>query len=66
MFEKEEIYIIIPVVEEKAEKAKQKSKDVKQKCKLRINSKKHQKNINVNKIKNRIDASRYNAGLYNR
>ncbi len=66
ILEKEEIYIIIPEIEEKAEKAKEKSKKIKQKRKLRIHSRKHQKNIDVNKIKNMIDASRYNAGFYNR
>ena len=66
ILEKEKIYIIIPVLEEKAEKTQEKSKEIKQKRKLRKDSRKHQKNIDVNKIKNRIDASKYSAGFYNR
>ena len=66
ILEKEEIFVIIPVVEEKAEKAKLKSKEVKQKSKIRKHSKKHQQNIDINKIKNKINASIYNAGIYNR
>ncbi len=66
ILEKEEIYIIIPVVEENAEKVKKKSRKVKQKRKIRANFKRSQGNIEVNKIKNKIDASKYNAGFYNR
>ena len=65
ILEKEEVYIIIPVVEKKAEKAKEKSKGFKQKRKIRKQSYKHKKNIDINKIKNNIDASLYGARIYN-
>ncbi len=66
VFEKEAIYILIPEIEEKAEKIKEKPKKVKKKLKLRKHVKQHQERIDVNKMKNKLDASRYGATFYNR
>ncbi|MEE9377733.1 MAG: hypothetical protein V3V33_06820 [Candidatus Lokiarchaeia archaeon] len=66
VFEKEAIYIIIPEIEEKAEKVKEKPKKVKKGLKLRKHVKQHQNRIDINKIRNKMDASRYGATFYNR
>lgn len=66
IYEKEAIYIILPEIEEKAEKVKEKPSKLKKKLKLRNHSKQHQERINVNKIRNKMDASRYGATFYNR
>ena len=66
VFEKEAIYIILPEIEEKAEKAKEKPKKVKKKLKLRKHVRQNQNRIDVNKIRNKLDASRYGATFYNR
>jgi len=65
VFEKEEIYIIIPAIEEKEEKVKEKPRKIKNKIKLRKHAKQHQERIDINKIRNKMDASRYRATFYN-
>jgi nucleoside diphosphate kinase len=64
--EKEAIYIVIPVVEEKAEKIEEKKAQIKKKLKIRKHAKQHQERINVNKMKKKIDSSMYRATFYNR
>ena len=65
VIEKEAIYIILPKIEEKAEKVEEKPKEIKKKFKFRKHAKQHQERININKIRNNMDASRYRASLYN-
>ena len=65
VIEKEAIYIILPEIEEKAEKVEEKPKEIKKKFKFRKHAKQHQERININKIRNNMDASRYRASLYN-
>lgn len=64
--EKEAIYIILPEIEEKAEKVQEKPKEIKKKLKFRKHAKQHQERIDINKIKNKMNASRYRATFYNR
>ncbi len=64
--EKETIYIILPEIEEKAEKVQEKPKEIKKKLKFRKHAKQHQERIDINKIKNKMNASRYRATFYNR
>ena len=66
VFEKEAIYIILPKIEEKAEISKEKPIGIKRKLKLRKHVKQHQGRIDINKIKNNMDASRYGSTFYNR
>ena len=66
VFEKEAIYIILPEIEEKAEKVEEKPKEIKYKLKFRKHAKQHQERIDINKIKNELDVSRYGASFYNR
>lgn len=66
VLEKEAIYIILPEIEEKAEKVQEKPKEIKKKLKFRKHAKQHQERIDINKIKNKMNASRYRATFYNR
>lgn len=66
ILEKEPIYIIIPEIEEKAENVKEKPNKIKKTLKLRKHAKQHQERIDINRIRNKIDASRYGATFYNR
>jgi len=65
VLEKEAIYVILPEIEEKAEKVDEKPKEIKKKLKFRKHAKQHQERIDINKIKNKMDASRYGATFYN-
>ena len=62
---KEAIYVILPEIEEKAEKVDEKPKEIKKKLKFRKHAKQHQERIDINKLKNKMDASRYGATFYN-
>lgn len=64
--EKEAIYIILPEIEEKAEKVQEKPKEINKKLKFRKHAQQHQERIDINKIKNKMNASRYRATFYNR
>ena len=66
VLEKEAYYILLPEIEEKAEKVEEKPKEIKYKLKFRKHAKQHQERIDINKIKNKMDASRYGASFYNR
>ena len=66
VIEKKPIYIILPEIEEKAEKVEEKPKEIKKKLKFRKHAKQHQERIDINKIKNKMDASRHGATFYNR
>ncbi|TKJ18258.1 MAG: hypothetical protein CEE43_18530 [Promethearchaeota archaeon Loki_b32] len=66
VFEKEPFYIVLPEIEEKAEKVEEKPKEIKKKLKFRKHAKQHQERIDINKIRNKMNASRYRATLYNR
>jgi hypothetical protein len=66
VLEKEEIYILIPEIEEVAEKVEEKPKKVKRKLKLGKYAKQHQGRIDINKMKNKVDANIYRASLYPR
>jgi len=66
VLEKEAIYIILPEIEEKAEKVEEKPKEIKKKLKFRKHANQHQERIDINKIKNKMDASTYGATFYNR
>ena len=66
VLEKEAFYILLPEIEEKAEKVEEKPKEIKYKLKFRKHAKQHQERIDINKIKNKMDASRYGASFYNR
>ena len=64
VLEKEEIYIIIPEVEEKAERVEKKSKKAKRKVNAGSYAKDHEEKIYINKMKNTVDASTYIGGYY--
>jgi hypothetical protein len=64
--EREAIYIVIPEIEEKAEKVEKKKEQAKNKLKIRKHPKQHQERVNISKIRNKIDACRYQANVYNR
>ena len=66
VLEKEAIYVILPEIEEKAEKVQEKPKEIKKKLKFRKHAKQHQERIDINKIMNKMNASRYRATFYNR
>ncbi|MFX0040649.1 MAG: hypothetical protein ACFFCY_12100 [Promethearchaeota archaeon] len=66
VLEKEEIYIIIPEIKEKAEKVKEKQNKIVKKIKVLNHAKHLKKNININKIKNEVDSSLFGVNLYNR
>jgi len=66
VLEKEAIYIILPEIEEKAEKVEEKPKEIKKKLKFRKHAKQYQERIDINKIKNKMNASTYGATFYNR
>jgi len=63
--EKEAMYIVLPEIEEKVEKVEEKPKEITIKPKFRKHAKQHQERIDINKIKNKMDASRYGATFYN-
>ncbi len=64
--ENENLYIIIPFVEEKAENVKEEPKQIKSKFKIRKHTKQHQERININNVKNQVDSIVYIGQLYNR
>lgn len=66
VLEKEEIYILIPEIKEKAEKVKEKQKKIRKKMKILKHSTHLQENININKMKNKIDSSIFRVNFYNR
>ena len=66
VLEKEELYVIIPEIEEKAEKVEEPPKKVKRKIRLGKHAKQHQGRIDINKMKNKVDSSIYRAGFYPR
>jgi len=66
VLEKKAIYTILPEIEEKAEKVEEKPKEIKKKLKFRKHAKQHQERIDINKIRNKMDASRYRTTFYNR
>jgi hypothetical protein len=65
VLEKEELYIFIPEIEEKAENVKEKQKEIKKKLKHRNHDKKHQKKIDIIKVNNQIDSSILGVNYYN-
>ena len=62
VLEKEELYILIPEIEEKAEKAEEKVKKSKKKVKSGKFAKKHQERICINNARNKVDASVFRSG----
>ncbi|MFW9819305.1 MAG: hypothetical protein ACFFE5_06820 [Candidatus Thorarchaeota archaeon] len=64
--ERETIYVLIPEIEEKAEKIEKKKEQSKPKLKVGTSIKRHQERVNVNKVKNKVDACRFQANIYNR
>jgi hypothetical protein len=66
MLEQEEIYILIPEIQEKAEKVKEKTKKIRKKIKVLNHFKYHQERKNINKVKNIIDSSMLGVNYYNR
>ncbi|MFW9829125.1 MAG: hypothetical protein ACFFEY_16225 [Candidatus Thorarchaeota archaeon] len=67
VLENKELYVIIPLLEEKAEKVENIEKKVKRKLiKLGKHAKQHEGKIDIKKVKNYADANVYRAGLYPR
>jgi len=66
VLEKEEIYVIIPEIKEKAEKVKKRQKKTRKRIKTLKHSTRLQENINVNKTKNKVDSSMFGINFYNR
>ena len=64
--ENESLYIIIPLVEEKAEIVKEEPEQIKVKFKLRKHAKQHQERININNVKNKVDSIVYRGLTFNR
>jgi division protein CdvB (Snf7/Vps24/ESCRT-III family) len=64
--ENEAIYLVIPVIEEKAKKIKEKPEQIKKRLKFRNHAKIHQEHICIDKMKKKVDSSIYRSGFYNR
>lgn len=64
--ENEAIYILIPEVQEKAEKVEEKKDHIKKRIKIRKHAKQHQERLSINQVRNNIDACWYGANNYNR
>ncbi|MFW9969005.1 MAG: hypothetical protein ACFFDF_02315 [Candidatus Odinarchaeota archaeon] len=63
--EKEAIYIVIPEVKEKAKKVEEKKKQFNREARIKRYAKQHQERVNINKIRNKVDACRFQVNLYN-
>jgi hypothetical protein len=67
VLEKKELYIVLPVIEEEAEKVEKVEKLVnKKKIRLGKHTKQHEGRININKVKSYAEAKVYRAGFYPR
>jgi hypothetical protein len=64
--EREAIYILIPEIEEKAEKIEKKKEQNKKRLLDRNIIKRHQERVDISKIKNKVDACSVQAYNYNR
>jgi hypothetical protein len=64
--EREAIYILIPEIEEKAEKIEKKKEQIIKKLKNINLIKRHQERVDISKIKNKVDACWIRAYNYNR
>ncbi len=64
--ENQGLYIIIPLVEEKAENLKEEPEQIRVKFKFRKHAKQHQGRININNVKNKVDSIVYRGLTYNR
>ena len=64
--EREAIYILIPEIEEKAEKVEKKKEQDRKKFKVRKIIKRHQERVDISKVKNKVDACMFQPYNYNR
>lgn len=64
--EREAIYILIPEIEEKAEKVEKKKEQYRKKFKVREIIKRDQERVDISKVKNKIDACMFQPYNYNR
>jgi hypothetical protein len=66
VLEKKDLYIVIPVPEEKAEKVEKVEVKPRRKIKFGKHAKQHEDRIDIKKVKSYADSKVYRAGIYPR